>query len=94
MLFENKYIKLIIELLVIKLILINKKIIKNKILIQSRDELLKLKKITKYVKTIHSDSFNLNLGNGLFVINNLINICANIKCKYILIPNGLGTIFK
>ena len=29
-----------------------------------------------------------NIGNALIILNNLINICINIKCKYIITPQG------
>ena len=29
-----------------------------------------------------------NIGNALIVLNNLLNICINIKCKYIIAPKG------
>ena len=35
-----------------------------------------------------------NMGNALLILNNLINICENIKCKYILAPRGLDDIIK
>jgi len=31
---------------------------------------------------------NGNVGNALIVLNNLLNICVNIKCKYIITPKG------
>ena len=34
------------------------------------------------------------MGNALFIMNNLINICENIKCKNIIIPETLGDIIK
>ena len=35
-----------------------------------------------------------NVGNALIMLNNLINICINIKCKNIIIPGGLQNIIK
>ena len=35
-----------------------------------------------------------NIGNALMMLNNLLNICINIKCKNIISPGGLHTIIK
>ena len=34
------------------------------------------------------------VGNALIMLNNLINICENIKCKNIIVPKGLQLIIK
>ena len=38
------------------------------------------------IETISGSAWNL--GNALIALNNLINICVNIKCKYIITPKG------
>ena len=43
--------------------------------------------VTK-VETISRIGENMNIGNALIVLNNLLNICINIKCKYIVVPKG------
>ena len=35
-----------------------------------------------------------NIGNALMMLNNLLNICINIKCKNIIAPGCLHTIIK
>ena len=47
-----------------------------------------IEKNLSYVETITIDSRPKDIGNALIILNNLINICVNIKCKYINIPNG------
>ena len=44
------------------------------------------KKNLTYIETLAGPSSNI--GNALIVLNNLINICINIKCKNIITPNG------
>ena len=53
-------------------------------------EQIKRKKIS-YIKTI-SGGYG-NIGNGLIILNNLINICENIKCKNVITPS-LDNIIK
>jgi hypothetical protein len=45
------------------------------------------KKNISYIETI-SGGFG-NIGNALIMLNNLINICENIKCKNIITPGGV-----
>ena len=63
------------------------------------NELSKMKNIKKqikifqkrnisYIETLVANYPNLNIGNSLIILNNLINICINIRCKYIIIPKG------
>ena len=55
-------------------------------------EQIKRKNIT-YIETI-SGGYG-NIGNALIMLNNLINICENIKCKNIIAPGGsLNKIIK
>ena len=58
----------------------------------SEDEFLKLNNSTTYLECLYSGGGNM--GNALLILNNLINICENIKCKYILVPRGLDGIIK
>ena len=58
----------------------------------SEDEFLKLNNSTTYLECLYSGGGNM--GNALLILNNLINICENIKCKYILTPRGLDDIIK
>ena len=39
-----------------------------------------------YIETI--TGYGGNIGNALIVLNNLINICINIKCRNIMAPSG------
>lgn len=57
-----------------------------------KDEFLKLNNVTTNIECLHSGGGNM--GNALLILNNLINICENIKCKYILAPGGLDGIIK
>ena len=52
---------------------------------------IKAKKISK-VETITGGYGHI--GNALIMLNNLLNICINIKCKNIISPGGLHTIIK
>jgi len=52
---------------------------------------IKQKKLTN-VETIAGG--HGHLGNALLMLNNLINICINIKCKNIISPGGLNVIIK
>lgn len=56
------------------------------------DEFLNSKNITSYIECLHCGGGNL--GNALIILNNLINICENTKCKYILLPSGLEKVIK
>jgi hypothetical protein len=69
-----------------------KNIIVNHKLNKSEDEFLKLNNVAKSIECLHSGGGNM--GNALLILNNLINICENIKCKYILAPGGLDDIIK
>ena len=35
-----------------------------------------------------------HIGNALIMLNNLLNICINIKCKNVITPGGLHTIIR
>lgn len=99
---KNKYlpIKIAIALfisffLIITIIFHNEK---NKNVLN--DEFLYLDSIKSQIEKKNLTSFetiyggNGNMGNALFIMNNLINICENIKCKNIIIPETLGDIIK
>ena len=99
---KNKYllIKIVIALfisffLIITTIFHNEK---NKNVLN--DEFLYLDSIKSQIEKKNLTSFetiyggNGNMGNALFIMNNLINICENIKCKNIIIPETLGDIIK
>ena len=99
---KNKYllIKIVIALfisffLIITTIFHNEK---NKNVLN--DEFLYLDSIKSQIEKKNLTSFetiyggNGNMGNALFILNNLINICENIKCKNIIIPEALGDIIK
>ena len=64
------------------------------------DEFLCLDSIKSQIEKKNLTSFetiyggNGNMGNALFIMNNLINICENIKCKNVIIPETLGDIIK
>ena len=64
------------------------------------DEFLYLDSIKSQIEKKNLTSFetiyggNGNMGNALFIMNNLINICENIKCKNVIIPETLGDIIK
>ena len=64
------------------------------------DEFLNLDSIKSQIEKKNLTSFetiyggNGNMGNALFIMNNLINICENIKCKNVIIPETLGDIIK
>ena len=64
------------------------------------DEFLNLDSIKSEIEKKNLTSFetiyggNGNMGNALFIMNNLINICENIKCKNVIIPETLGDIIK
>ena len=65
-----------------------------------KDEFLNLDSIKSQIEEKNLTSFetlyggNGNMGNALFIMNNLINICENIKCKNVIIPETLGDIIK
>ena len=65
-----------------------------------KDEFLNLDSIKSQIKEKNLDSFETiyggdgNIGNALFILNNLINICENIKCKNVIIPETLGDLIK
>ena len=99
---KNKYlpIKIAIALfisffLIITIIFHNEK---NKNVLN--DEFLNLDSIKSQIEKKNLTSFetiyggNGNMGNALFIMNNLINICENIKCKNVIIPETLGDIIK
>lgn len=99
---KNKYmlIKIVFSLfisffLIITIIFHNEK---NKNVLN--DEFLYLDSIKSQIEKKNLTSFetiyggNGNMGNALFIMNNLINICENIKCKNIIIPETLGDIIK
>ena len=99
---KNKYlpIKIAIALfisffLIITIIFHNEK---NKNVLN--DEFLYLDSIKSQIEKKNLTSFetiyggNGNMGNALFIMNNLINICENIKCKNVIIPETLGDIIK
>ena len=64
------------------------------------DEFFKLKEVQfqikkknlTYVDTISGGSGNV--GNALMMLNNLLNICINIKCINVISPGGLQNIIK
>ena len=99
---KNKYllIKIVIALfisffLIITIIFHNEK---NKNVF--KDEFLNLDSIKSQIEEKNLTSFetlyggNGKMGNALFIMNNLINICENIKCKNVIIPETLGDIIK
>ena len=60
-----------------------------------RDEFINIKGIKEQIIRNNITSIEtisawckLRIGNALIVLNNLINICINIKCKNIIIPEG------
>ena len=59
--------------------------------IKEVQEQIKSKNLT-YINTIFGD--RNKIGNALMTLNNLINICENIKCKNIIIPSALTPIIK
>ena len=65
-----------------------------------KDEFLNLDSIKSQIEEKNLTSFetlyggNGKMGNALFIMNNLINICENIKCKNVIIPETLGDIIK
>ena len=90
---KNNYKYKILIIIILLLILIF--IIKDTNIKQNsnylKDELLNLYNITTPIEYLHSGG---NLGNVLLILNNLINICENIKCKYIVTPPGLDELIK
>ena len=46
----------------------------------------------KKVKTISGGKGKI--GNALMMLNNLLNICVNIKCRNVIVPDGLHKIIK
>ena len=62
--------------------------------IYSNDEFFDINEVQKqiYFKAINKietlSGAGGNIGNALIILNNLINICINIKCKYIITPIG------
>ena len=65
------------------------------------DEFFRLEEVKKklsnynltYIETI--TGYGGNIGNALIILNNLINICINIKCRNIIAPSGkLSTLIK
>ena len=65
-----------------------------------KDEFLNLDSIKSQIKEKNLTSFETiyggdgNIGNALFILNNLINICENIKCKNVIAPEQLGDLIK
>lgn len=51
-----------------------------------------MKKNLSYIETIYGGKGNV--GNALIMLNNLINICENIRCNNIISPEGLESIIK
>lgn len=56
------------------------------------DDFLNINNIKTNINCLHSTGGNI--GNALIILNNLINLCENIKCKYILTPGGLDSLIK
>ena len=54
------------------------------------------KKNLTYIETIANENENIgNMGNALIILNNLINICENIRCKIVIAPGkSLDKIIK
>ena len=54
------------------------------------------KKNLTYIETIANENGNIgNMGNALIILNNLINICENIRCKIVIAPGkSLDKIIK
>ena len=95
---KNLPIKILISLcissfLICSLIFYSKKnIIKDDFLmLDSIKSQIKEKKLTSF-ETIYGG--NGNIGNAIFILNNLINICENIKCKNVIAPEQLGDLIK
>ena len=51
-----------------------------------------MKKNLSYIETIYGGKGNV--GNALIMLNNLINICENIRCNNIIAPDGLENIIQ
>ena len=88
--YKNKILIIIILLLILIFIIKGTNIKQNSNYL--KDELLTLYNITTPIEYLHSGGGNL--GNVLLILNNLINICENIKCKYIVTPPGLDELIK
>ena len=72
----------------------------NKTNIDFRDEFFQIREVQEqiynknltFIKTISGRGGNI--GNALIILNNFINICEKIRCKYIISPRGLESIIK
>ena len=72
----------------------------NKTNIDFRDEFFQIREVQEqiynknitFIKTLSGGGGNI--GNALIVLNNFINICEKIRCKYIISPRGLESISK
>ena len=95
---KNLPIKILIPIFISFFLIIIKIFNKEKIII--KDEFLNLDSIKSQIKEKNLTSFetiyggNGNIGNALFILNNLINICENIKCKNVIAPEKLGDLIK
>ena len=68
--------------------------------IDLNDEFFQIKEVQKQIKSKNLTYINTifgdrnKVGNALMTLNNLINVCENIKCKNIIIPSALTPIIK
>ena len=95
---KNLSIKIPISLFISFFLIFTKIFYKEKNII--KDEFLNLDSIKSQIKEKNLTSFETiyggdgNIGNALFILNNLINICENIKCKNVIAPEQLGDLIK
>jgi len=95
---KNLPIKIPISLFISFFLIFTKIFYKEKNII--KDEFLNLDSIKSQIKEKNLTSFETiyggdgNIGNALFILNNLINICENIKCKNVIAPEQLGDLIK
>ena len=95
---KNLPIKIPISLFISFFLVFTKIFYKEKNII--KDEFLNLDSIKSQIKEKNLTSFETiyggdgNIGNALFILNNLINICENIKCKNVIAPEQLGDLIK
>ena len=72
----------------------------NKSNIDDNDEFFQIKEVKTQIKQKNLTNIETitggygHIGNALMMLNNLINICINIKCKNIISPGGLNVIIK
>lgn len=72
----------------------------NKTNIDLNDKFFQIRQVQKQIFNKNLTYINVicggsgNIGNALIMLNNLINICENIKCRYIIAPKGLDDIIK